>query len=174
MIEFMIIGAPRSGTTWCSNWLTDALRHCLHDPLYDHHYEDFDAITIGSKRIGVACTGLALFPDWVIQHPAKKVILHREPREVNEALRAEGLQKCPAALFKGLAAIAGLHVQWTDLFRAPLEIWQHLFTDPFDSDRHALLCSMNVQSHWRARVQNPQVIERIRAARAPEDFLCST
>lgn len=163
MIEFMVIAAPRSGTAWCSNWLTDNVRHCLHDPLYDHHYEDFDAITIPRKRIGVACTGLGLFPEWVSMHPARKVILHRDRDEVNQALRSQGLPKCPHSLFKGLESIAGLHVQWTDLFRNPAEIWQHLFPgEELDVVRHKHLAQLNVTSNWRARVQDQNVLDRLR------------
>lgn len=159
----MVIAAPRSGTAWASNWLTDSTRHCFHDPLYDVHYEDFDKLELPQKRLGVACTGLALFHEWVVMHPAKKVILHRDRNEVNMALRSEGLQKCPTALFAGLEAIAGLHVQWTDIFRNPTEIWQHLFPDEtLDLARHQHLTTLNVQSNWRAKVQNPEVLDRLR------------
>ena len=42
MIDFMVIGLPRTGTTWASNWLTTDSTQCYHDPLYHTHYEDWD------------------------------------------------------------------------------------------------------------------------------------
>lgn len=148
----------------------------MHDPLYDHHYEDFDLIEIPRKALGLACTGLALFHEWVVLHPARKVILHRDPKEVNASLRAVGLPKCPTALFHGLDKIGGLHVQWTDLLRNPAEIWQHLFPDEdMDLVRHQHLVSFNVQSNWRARVQNVTVLDRLRAQGiATPPHLCNT
>lgn len=158
----MIIGPPRSGTAWSANWLTCDDRLCLHDPLYDHHYRDLDAIDIPSKQMGVACTGLALFHEWVNDHPAPKVILHRDRAEVNRSVAAIGFPPVPHALFEGLDMLHGLHVPWTDLWRSPQHIWNHLCIDPFDRHRHGLLATMNVTANVHTRVQNMDVLRRMR------------
>lgn len=163
MIEFMIIAAPRSGTAWAANWLTTDRVICLHDPLFDYHFEDLDAIDIPLKSIGIACTGLALFPRWVNKHPCPKVILHRSRDEVAASLAAANLPPCAREVFDGLDRVAGLHRPWTDLYRRPRMIWEHLRDDAFDGARHKQLAQLNVTCDVPTRVQNPEVMKRIRA-----------
>lgn len=165
MIRFMVLAAPRSGTAWAANWLNDGQVRCLHDPMWDDHYADLDQKYPG---FGIACTGIALFHEWVNAHPAPKVILHRPRDEVNASLAGEGLPRCPPLLFKALEQIKGLHVPWTDLFRNARPIWDHLLPPlSMNGRRHAFLCTMRVTAHWRARVQNPNVINRLRAEGMP-------
>jgi hypothetical protein len=163
MIKFMVIGAPRSGTAWAANWMTCGDMHCIHDPLWDHHYADLDKLEMGEKGIGVACTGLALFPDWVNSHPCRKVILHREPKEIQTSLRAAGYPPCPRAIFKGLEEIQGMHLDWTALLREPNIIWRHLFQCEADLERHRFLCTLNVTANTNARTQDPEVLKRLQA-----------
>lgn len=169
MIHFMVLAAPRSGTAWAANWLTNGTNHCIHDPLYDHHYGDLDRLQMGGKSIGIACTGLALWPDWINQHPAPKVILHRDPKEVNESCRALGFPPCPTGIFKGLQKVRGLHVDWSQLFvpEHARNIHEFLLIEPFDGIRHEMLRTLNVSSNLEVRKQNPKVIDRIRAEGMP-------
>lgn len=141
MIEFIVVGLPRSGTAWAANWLTTDTTHCIHDPLARYHHTDLDRIA-SSKRLGVSCTGLWQFPDWLNQHPAKKVILHRDRAEVARSLGRLGFADLP---FPALDAIAGMHVNWRDLWDDPEPIWEHLIGTPFDAERHQLLRELNVQ-----------------------------
>lgn len=143
-ISFMVISAPRSASTWCSNWLTTDASLCLHDPLWRWHYTELDAIQC-DKLLGIACTGVALFPDWVNAHPARKVILHRPLHEVDESLTKIGLTPCSAQWEGVLARIRGVHLDWTDLFERPKNVYEYLLDRPFDADRHAMLREMNVQ-----------------------------
>lgn len=146
MINFMIIAAPRSGTAWAANWLTDSHSFCLHDPLFERHYGDLDKVEEDGRVLGVACTGLANFPLFVKGHPALKVVLHRRPDQVNDACTALGFPPVPMQLFKNLESIEGLHVPWTYLFSKPEHIHRFLFGDrPFDARRHAQLVGLNVQ-----------------------------
>ncbi|CAB4121183.1 hypothetical protein UFOVP154_42 [uncultured Caudovirales phage] len=141
MIEFMVIGLPRSGTTWAANWLTTDERLCLHDPLAYCHHTELDAIKYEGS-LGLSCTAIGAFPEWLNDHPASKVILHRDPVEVIASLDKIGMHGYqPIDLDK----INGLHVEWTDLFNAPDRIYRHLFGKVCNKFRHAQLVQMNVQ-----------------------------
>lgn len=169
MIKFMVIAAPRSGTAWAANWLTNGSNHCIHDPLFDHHYGDLDRLEYPGKTLGIACTGLALFAEWVNQHPAPKVILHRDRTEVNAACRALGFPPCPKEIFRGLARIRGFHVEWQSLFNPAhaRDIQEHLLIDPFDGVRHEMLCRLNVTRDLKQLRQNPEVLTKLRAEGMP-------
>lgn len=140
----MLISAPRSASTWAANWLTTDASLCLHDPLWRWHYSELDAIK-SDKMLGIACTGIALFPEWVNAHPARKVILHRPLHEVDASLTRIGLTPCGAQWEGALERIRGVHLDWTDLFERPKNIYEYLLDQPFDADRHAMLREMNVQ-----------------------------
>jgi hypothetical protein len=148
MIDFMIIAAPRSGTAWAANWLTTELSFCLHDPLFERHYSEIDDLRGNDGReFGVACTGLAHFPEYLKSHPAKKVVLHRRQDQVNDACAAHGFPPVPMQFFENLDGIKdALHIPWTYLFQKPEGIHRFLFGDrPFDARRHQLLVGLNVQ-----------------------------
>ena len=160
MIEFMVIALPRSGTTWASNWLTTDTTHCLHDPLYEHHYRNWDSIP-SRKVLGVSCTGAYNFSDWVRSHPARKVILHRSLTEINRSLDAIGAPKLSAGDERKLNAIEGLHVDWQDLFCDPVEIYEYLVQKPFDGERHAALARIEMQPQFSGLTINRGVTRQL-------------
>jgi hypothetical protein len=154
MISFMVVAAPRSATAWVSNWLTTDKSLCYHDPLFDCRYEELDAL-VNDRIIGMACTGAALFPEFINAHPARKVILHRDKKEIDASLKALNL---PTDYHADLHRIRGEHCQWRDVFDRPKIIYEFLLNQKFDAERHRLLCKLNVQrdlrfihddSHWR-------------------------
>jgi hypothetical protein len=157
MIAFMLIAGPRSGTTWAANWLTTDTTLCLHDPLYQHHYTELDNYRSG-KTVGVACTGLYNFPEWVNAHPAPKVVLRRPQREITASLRDIGL---PSIDVSGLNRIKGLHVSWGDLFDNPKAIYETLLGKPFDAERHALLRGIHMQPEFETVTINKAVTRRL-------------
>lgn len=159
MLEFMVIAAPRSGTTWAANWLTTDDTLCLHDPLYDHHYRDLDAIE-SDKMLGVACTGLFMFPEWLNDHPARKVILHRDAGEINRSLEEVGLPSLSCDL-SALNRVHGMHLSWDYLFSHPDMIYEYLLQKPFDEERHALLSKFNVQPDFAKIVANKEATFRL-------------
>lgn len=142
----MLISAPRSASTWASNWLTTEASLCLHDPLWRYHYSDLDGV-VSPKRIGISCTGIALFPEWVNSHPARKVILHRDLADVDASLVKIGLGPCSEQWEGVLDRINGWHLQWDALFnqQAAQQIYEFLLQLPFDAERHAVLRDINVQ-----------------------------
>lgn len=160
MIEFMVIALPRSGTTWASNWLTTDDTLCLHDPLWERHYSELDEI-VSRKRLGVSCTGLMLFPDWLNAHPARKVILHRDVVEVNESLSAIGMPTLEQDAEDRLWRIDGRHVAWTDLFDAPHEIYEHLLQKEFDEERHEELRKIAMQPNFEELTVNKDAVRKL-------------
>ncbi len=163
MIEFMVLSAPRSASTWAANWLTTEKTLCLHDPVLEHAPEDFDQIP-ADRTLGVACTGLALLPGFLRLHPARKVIIHRPMDEIDQSLESIGLTKLGTQWLSALDAIGGYHVFYGDLFN-PKEaagIYEFLTKQPFDAARHEQLVAMHVEPQFERIKLKP---DRARAFR---------
>ena len=173
MISFMVLGGPRSATTWAANWLTTDTTFCIHDPLMTYTLRQLDQLTIPGRRIGISCTSSLLYPEWLLKHPARKIILHRKTVEINRSLEALGLMPLdPEAHNKRLLVMMNAKVQawdWQELFspREAPEIWKELLPDiPFDPWRHDLLTGMNIQPELRRLPVNKEamtaLVERCR------------
>lgn len=156
MIDFMVLGGPRSATTWAANWLTTDTTFCLHDPLIEYTMHTLGNLTIPGRRVGMACTSTILFPEWALKHPARKVLIHRDINEINESLTRLGLRPLDSGQHhkRMLQFIdAGIPIwDYRDLF-SPIEakkIWKKLLPSiPFDPYRHDLLCGMNIQPQFK-------------------------
>jgi hypothetical protein len=147
MIDFMVLSAPRSGSTWAANWLTTCHSHCLHDPVLEHRVEELDRIHLDKiKLLGVSCTALALCPDFVNHHPARKVILHRDPLAIEGSLKRIGLSSLSPRWDGALERIEGMHAAYLDLFdpETAKPIYEHLLQTDFDAERHAALVKMRI------------------------------
>jgi len=165
MIDFMIIGLPRSGTTWAANFFTTEFAHCYHDPLYHTHYSEWDNLKKPNKVTGISCTGIWQFPEWVNEHPAKKVILHRDLAEVNASLDAIGMPPCDDTGPLKLGSITGLHVQHFHLFDpcTVAVIHSYLLGVPVDLDRHAELVQIEMQPNFHGLTVGKDVTKRLMA-----------
>lgn len=167
-LDFMVIGLPRSGTTWAANWLTTDDTHCVHDPLYHTHYTDWD-INARFKHAereftGVACTGVWRWDGWLNQHPARKVVLHRSVREVNDSLRRLGLPEVERSADSQLDKVQGLHVNYRTLFDedGARRIWKYLLPGrPFNRARHEELVAIRMQPDFMRVVVDPEVTRRL-------------
>jgi hypothetical protein len=155
MVEFMVIGYPRSATTWLSNLLTTDTTICLHDPLYKYHYSELDEIK-SNKIIGVSCTGLWNFPEYLKSHTARKVIIHRDIREVNESLNAIGLPSLPIDNLNNLDEIDGIHVDYEEALENPKYIYEYLTGKDFDEERFSVLKEINMQPNFEKITINHQ------------------
>lgn len=170
MLDFMILGLPRSGTTWAANWLCTDLTHCIHDPLYTTHYSDLDNLDKNGKRLGVSCTGLYFFPDFVNEHPAKKLVIYRPLEEINESLASISLPLLTMADVRQLEQINGMYCTMSALFDPVFAklFYEHLTGLPFDAQRHAELVKIEMQPKFSGLKVNPEVtrrlVEEIRAA----------
>ena len=137
----MVLSAPRSGSAWCSNWLTTDTTLCLHDPLYRYSWAQLEQME-SPCLLGMACTVSALLN--VNAHPARKVILHRDPSEVRNSMARLGIDG--EYDFAALDAVQGHHYHWRALFEDPAPIYEYLLERPFDAERHELLRDLNVQN----------------------------
>ncbi len=165
MIRFMVLGAPRSGTTWAANWLMTERTLCLHDPLSAFKVEDLDRVadSYAPKRVGLSCTGCVLYTDWLNTHPAPKVILHRPISEVNASLQRIGFPLMPEWWGGMLDKIAGLHVPWTNLFKdvAARQIAEHLLPGSWDPCRYAQLVAMRVDPRFDRVESSPEAFQAL-------------
>jgi hypothetical protein len=162
MIAFMLLAAPRSGTTWAANWLTTDTTLCLHDPLYTKHYTELDSFKT-EKTLGVSCTGLAYFPEWVNKHPSRKIVLHRDISEIERSLEDIGLEMAfpDVNYIINLESIDAIHLPWTDLFDNPKFIYETLLERPFDAERHALLREIEMQPKFEGLTVGHNVTRRL-------------
>ena len=170
MLDFAILGLPRSGTTWAANWLTTDNSLCLHDPLVNRTLDQLQdwAFEMGHWK-GVACTGLWMFPDWVKDNVACVVLVDRPVADVNRSLIDIGLGSMPDQAVEAFMAFPGKRVAMADLFKreTAAEIWGYLLGPvEFNAERHQLLTGFMVNPYfpgwepdtvavqdWMARVQ---------------------
>ncbi len=142
----MVLGAPRSGTTWASNWLTTEKTLCLHDPLLIHAETELDDIPC-DRLLGISCTALPLHADFVNAHPAPKVIVHRSREAIDQSLVAIGLTRLRAHWDGALNRLEGMHVDYRSLFqpKPARDIFEYLTHLPFDEARHRQLSEMYIE-----------------------------
>lgn len=164
-MDFIIVGLPRSGTTWAANWLTTDYSHCYHDPLYEHHYDSWDGLILPKKITGASCTGIWRWTEWLNNHPSKKVILHRDLDEINQSLREIGLGGMTPEDEAKLNEIIGMHVPFEDLFdeRGAEAVWDYLMPTPFNKHRHQELKLIEMQPQFSGLSVGPDVTRRLRA-----------
>lgn len=160
MIEFMVLGLPRSGTTWAANWLTTDTTICYHDPLYRWHYTELDIIQT-NKVVGISCTGLYHFADWVNDHPSRKVILHRDLSDINASMASIGLPCLSEKDEEKLYSIDGIHIDWLDVFERPKSTYEFLTGKPFDAERHSELINIEMQPQFAGLTVNRNVTKRL-------------
>ena len=158
MIDFMIVGLPRSGTAWLANWFTTERSICWHEPLWQRSLAELDDMK-GAGLFGIADTMLLLMSaDELNRHPAKKLIVHRELGDVNFSLSKLGLPSMQDEHKWRLDEIGGYHITFHDLFNVerfrPAAEW--LLPIPFDTARYSLLKNLNIQ--------NAQAIKEAKAA----------
>lgn len=174
MISFMVLGGPRSATTWVANLLTTDHTLCLHDPLLEYTRAYLDQIVIPGKKLGISCTSALLFPEWLAAHRAKKIILYREPREINVALEQLGLTPIDphkhAARLNLLPDVRVYH--WESVFHgATAAAICRYFDVPFCPHRHNELRGMNIQPQLNRLPLGGEAVqelsERVSALLAP-------
>ena len=146
MIDFMVLGLPRSGTAWLANLLTTDDSICLHESLMSFSVPELDALP-HYGLLGISETA-GLFVDEVRKYPCKKLIVERPLTEINESLQSLGLPKFNVEYSHLLKETVGYRIQFSDLFKYEhmRDAYQYLLDKDLSKDRHSLLCSMNVQN----------------------------
>jgi len=133
----------------------------LHDPLYKWHYSELDGLK-SHKKLGLSCTGLYFFVDWINQHPAKKVVLHRDGKEIRDSLEELGLPAMPEDFYeRQLWKVGGWHYDWKAIFEKPREIYEYLLGQPFDEERHNLLKDIHMQPAFENITINAEKTRRL-------------
>lgn len=151
MIDFIVLGLPRSGTTWLANWLTTESSLCLHDPFALGTPERWPR---DDRRFGISCTGAYLFPRWLGQQQCPIAVIERDADACDASLARMGMGNTKH-LHRALASAPGRRWAFGDLWNesAARELWQHLLPAiPFDALRYRVLQAIQVQPHmskWR-------------------------
>jgi hypothetical protein len=168
MIDFMIIGLPRSGTTWLANLLSTSETICIHDPLYYAHYKDFDTIFQDKypdyTTYGISCTGIWRWPQWLASHPAKKVVLHNDFESIQHSLQDMGLPPLEPEAQNALLGIDGLHVDTQEIFedcKKMNEIWSYVTPEPFKKSRYDHLLDLHIQPNFEKIIINKEATTRL-------------
>jgi hypothetical protein len=177
MLDFLVLSLPRSGSTWCSNWLTTDTTFCLHDPLSHRNLADLETASFPNRQWGAACTFLWMFPEWCQEHASRILILDRDVNEVQDSLKRIGISGLPDAMIIKFKAMPGRRVPYQDLFHPETahQIWEYLRIEaPFDRERHRLLCEMTINPNlakWRPdkKIMHA-LIEQLRSS----DSTCKT
>ena len=148
MIDFIVLGLPRSGTTWLANWLTTHRSLCLHDPfnrLPEHWERD-------ARRFGVSCTGAYLLPGWMAQQSCPIAVIERDEAACEASLNRRGFSV--AGLRERLQAVNGRRFAFDDLWNEDKarDLWAFLLPGiPFDALRYRLLRDMRIEpAEWTA------------------------
>ena len=168
----MVLGGPRSGTTWAANWLTTDTTFCLHDPLLEYTVRQLNNMHIPNRRLGISCTASILFPEWVNAQKCPKIFLYRDVEEINQSLARLGLVELEKLKHLGrIDDLKGIPM-WTyeQLFIPGYarQIAKHLGV-PWDAHRHDLLAQMNVQPAFKTLHVGPEaaqaLVKRVMEAR---------
>lgn len=149
----MVLGGPRSATTWAANWLTTDTSVCMHDPLLEYTCAQLHRMTFpGGRRFGISCTSAMLYPDFINMQKCPKLVLVRDVGEINASLRSLGLVELIRSRHEArLAAVNdAMFVSYEYLFMSSHAaiIAKHLGV-PFDPVRHDVLRQMRVEPMWR-------------------------
>lgn len=150
MIDFIVLGLPRSATTWLANWLTTDKSLCLHDPFAKSLPETWDA---GGKRLGISCTGAFLLPGWLEAQSCPVAIIERDPEACDTSLRKMGLPTT-WPLRKAFKQADGRRWRFADIWieDKAREMWAFLLPGiAFDAARYRLLRGVRIEPlDWTA------------------------
>ncbi len=163
MIEFMVITAPRSASTWASNWLTTDTTLCMHEPLWKMNFGALDAVE-SQKMLGLSETGSTGFHEHLASHPARKVILHRDLKECSDSLMQLGFHPLTKYWQGALEKIEGRHYHWRDMLddeAKAREIYEFLLQREFDVERWSWVREIEMQPHFAGLTIGKHVAARL-------------
>ena len=159
-IDFVVLGLPRSGTTWLANWLTTDRTLCLHDPFSDGLPETW----AGDERtFGISCTGAYMFPRWLGSLSCPVAVIERPVRDCDASAASIGFPSVES-ISGALASIDAPRWKFEELWAEDRAraLWDHLLPQiRFDSLRYRLLRRMQVQPYMPAWSYVPGVFEEM-------------
>lgn len=158
-VDFIVLGLPRSGTTWLANLLTTDHSLCLHDPfrmLPEQWPRD-------GRTFGVSCTGGYLMPKWLDVQTCPVAVIERDPAACDASLARMGLGAV-GVLAPELDRVKARRWRFADLWNEERarELWAYLLPDVrFDAVRYRLLRDMQVQPHQRTWTPDASVLREL-------------
>ena len=154
MIDFMVLGLPRSGTAWLANLFTTSKSYCKHEALWNSSFEELDQQK-HTVSFGIAETSGFSIVDTINAHSARKLIIRRDLSEINESLGKLKIPKMTHDHMDKLLSISGYHMDFCDIFdyERMAKAYDYVLQDRLERYRHEFLCDMNVQ--------NKKLIEQI-------------
>jgi hypothetical protein len=162
MLDFIVTGLPRSGTTWLANWLTTERSLCLHDPFALGWPETWPR---DARRFGIACTGAYLVPDFLPAQACPVAVIERDPAACEEGVTRLGFPPGHmAALRTELDRVEGRRFAFDSLWieDEARALWAFLLpSHPFDVLRYRLLAQMQVQPHMGKWRPDPDVLRGV-------------
>lgn len=164
-MDFIVLGLPRSGTTWLANWLTTDKSLCLHDPFALGVPETWPR---DDRRLGVSCTGAYLFPNWLAEQDCPTAIIIRDPEACDASLQVLGLGTTHPfrESFRGTNGRRfSFDAIWIE--DEARELWDFLLPRvPFDALRYRQLKDMQIQPHMGKWRFDPSVFEAMQRREA--------
>lgn len=143
-LDFIVVGLPRSGTTWIANWLTTDRSLCLHDPFALGMPEAWPR---DGRLRGISCTAGALMQKWLSGYNCPIAVIDRSPVDCDQSLAKLGLPDTSVyahRLLKTQGRRFAFDALWNE--GAASELWSFLLPSiPFDRLRYRLLHNMQVQ-----------------------------
>jgi len=152
MLKRMVIGLPRSGTTWAANFFSVPGETMVHDPLYHTHYSEWR-----KTYDAVSCTGIWDWPEFVnglaLNYDTPIVVLHRPLHAIRLSIYQrfqEGSNWLREDAESALDAIKGpsvAHIAWDSMFQPEMarHLWRFMrMPTQFDAVRHKELARMRI------------------------------
>jgi hypothetical protein len=158
-VDFIVLGLPRSGTTWLANWLTTDTTVCLHDPfrlLPEQWPRD-------GRTFGVSCTGGYLMPKWLDAQTCPVAVIERDPADCDASLARMGMGSV-GVLAPELNRVRARRWRFADLWNetSARDLWAFLLPNVrFDAVRYRLLRDMQVQPHPRTWTPDLDVVRAL-------------
>lgn len=162
----MVLGLPRSATSWLSVLLTTDKSLCIHEPFAGGPPETWPR---DDRRFGISCTGAYLFPAWLRAHKCPTALIVRDPEAVDESLAAMGFGSTEGELQEAFAAADGRRFQFDDIWieDEARALWEFLLPRvPFDALRYRQLVGLQIQPHMDKYRFDPDVFTEMRRREA--------
>ncbi len=161
-VDFIVLGLPRSGTTWLANWLTTDTTLCLHDPFN----VPLDQWPQDARRRGISCTGAYLLPEWLKRQQCPVAVIQRDVGACDASLAGIGYPATTPHMQAMLDEVEGRRFDFADVWDEDeaRDVWAFLLPGvAFDAIRYRLLAQMQIQPHMGKWTPNHELIRRMDA-----------
>ena len=147
MIDFMVLGLPRSGTAWMANFLTTNDSVCLHESFMDYDLDQLNKLDLGCK-LGISETAGIFHIDAINAIDCKKLIIERPLDEINNSLVNLRFPTMRIEHVEMLSKLEGHRVKFTELFteKTMKFVCKEIAQIEFNIHRFHQLCKMHVEN----------------------------